>query len=155
MPACCSAIAVTGPAIPPPTIAALCVCVVMTEPSHGWLEEILAIPRNEFPEFPAALSFLPMLTPEKTAELLDRRRESLAHRLAERDAAISAARKDYELPRVALLETGYLHAVIEAELRWIDTVRAGLRDGSITWSPEELQAIARQWQPAPVTASRA
>jgi DNA-binding PadR family transcriptional regulator len=115
--------------------------------SRQWLEEILAIPRNEFPEFPAALSFLPMLTPEKTAELLDRRRESLAHRLAERDAAISAARKDFELPRVALLETGYLHAVIEAELRWIDTVRAGLRDGSITWSPEELQAIARQWQP--------
>jgi hypothetical protein len=60
--------------------------------------------------------------------------------------AINAARKDYELPRVALIETGYLHAVIEAELRWIDTVLAGLRDGAIAWSREELQAIAGQWR---------
>src|SRR6185369_5486183 len=28
-----------------------------------WMAEILTTPRNEFPEFPAALSFLPMLDP--------------------------------------------------------------------------------------------
>ena len=31
--------------------------------SRQWMAEILSTPRNEFPEFPAALSFLPMLTP--------------------------------------------------------------------------------------------
>src|SRR6185369_14172767 len=37
--------------------------------SRQWLDEILSTPRNEFPEFPAALSFLPMLTPEATRDL--------------------------------------------------------------------------------------
>ena len=29
-----------------------------------WMAEVLSTPRNEFPEFPAALSFIPLFTPE-------------------------------------------------------------------------------------------
>jgi hypothetical protein len=43
-----------------------------------------------------------------------------------------------------MLETEYLRAVTNAELQWVDAVLAGLRDGSITWSREELRAIAAQ-----------
>jgi DNA-binding PadR family transcriptional regulator len=106
--------------------------------SRQWMAEILSTVRNEFPEFPAALSFLPLLTPQATAELLEQRRASLQQRLAERAKVIEG----YQLPRVSLLETEYLRAVTEAELRWIDGVLAGIDDGSISWSREELE----QWQ---------
>ncbi len=113
--------------------------------SRQWMAEILATPRNEFPEFPAALSFLPMLTPQLTLDLFVKRRDLLAARLAERDAAIATAMQEYRLPRVTMLETEYLRAVTDAELRWLDSVIAGLRDGSIGWSREELASIAAQW----------
>jgi DNA-binding PadR family transcriptional regulator len=113
--------------------------------SRQWMDEILSTPRNEFPEFPAALSFLPMLTPEVTAELLGRRRELLVQRLAERDAAIATEVEGFAIPRVTMLETEYLRAVTNAELEWVDAVLTGLRDGSISWSREELRAIAAQW----------
>ena len=35
-----------------------------------WMAAVLSTPRNEFPEFPAGLSFIPLLTPESTRELL-------------------------------------------------------------------------------------
>jgi DNA-binding PadR family transcriptional regulator len=102
-----------------------------------WMAEVLSAPRNEFPEFPAALSFLPLLTPESVRELLKTRREHLKQRLAERDALIASA--GFRLPRATMLETEYLHAVTEAEIRWLDNVLAGLDDGSISWSPREMQ----------------
>jgi len=114
--------------------------------SRQWMAEILSTPRNEFPEFPAALSFLPMLTPDVTVDLLGKRRELLVQRLAERDAAIATALDGFAIPRVTLLETEFLRAVTDAELCWVDAVLAGLRDGSITWSREELRAIAAQWK---------
>lgn len=113
--------------------------------SRQWMAEILSTPRNEFPEFPAALSFLPMLTPQITMDLLAQRRELLVQRLTERDAAIATEVEGFQIPRVTMLETEYLRAVTNAELQWVDGVLAGLRDGSITWSREELQAIAAQW----------
>ena len=112
--------------------------------SRQWMAEILATPRNEFPEFPAALSFLPMLTPSETEELLATRRESLVQRLAERDAAIATELEGLELPRVTMLETEYLRAATQAELSWVDAVLAGLRDGSISWSRDELRAAAER-----------
>jgi DNA-binding PadR family transcriptional regulator len=114
--------------------------------SRQWMAEILSTPRNEFPELPAALSFLPMLTPDTTMELLGKRRELLVQRIAERDAAIATELEGFQIPRVTMLETEYLRAVTNAELHWVDAVLAGLRDGSITWSREQLQAIAAQWK---------
>ncbi|MFC4998451.1 PadR family transcriptional regulator [Dactylosporangium cerinum] len=110
--------------------------------SREWLVEILSTPRNEFPEFPAALSFVPMLSPRTTRDLLAARRDLLVQRLADREALVREA--GVELPRVSLLETEYLQAIIEAEIRWIDTVVAGLSDGSITWDQGQLQDAARR-----------
>jgi DNA-binding PadR family transcriptional regulator len=113
-----------------------------------WMDEILSTPRNEFPEFPAALSFLPLLTPAATAELLRKRKEHLAQLLVERDAELATELEGYELPRVAMLETEYLRAITKAELDWIDGVIAALADGSLSWSDEELRAVAGQWAPS-------
>jgi DNA-binding PadR family transcriptional regulator len=105
-----------------------------------WIAEVLSTPRNEFPEFPAALSFLPLVDPQAAAELLGTRRDLLAHRLADRDALVAQA--GVGLPQVSLLETEYLHAVVNAEIRWIDDVLTGLRDGSITWSATQMHDVA-------------
>lgn len=43
---------------------------------------------------------------------------------------------------MALLETEYLRRVTRAELDWIDEVRTGLGDGTLTWSREQLRAAA-------------
>jgi DNA-binding PadR family transcriptional regulator len=108
--------------------------------SRQWIAEMLSTPRDEFPEFPAALSFLPMISPQAALDLLAKRRERLAERIAEREALIAKA--GLELPRVTMLETEYFRAVIEAELAWIDAALEGLREGSITWNSEEMRTVS-------------
>ena len=76
-------------------------------PGSGWRRSCRP-PATSSRKFPAALSFLPLLTPRATAALLEPRRESLHRRLADRDAAIATALADYQLPRVTMLETEYL-----------------------------------------------
>jgi hypothetical protein len=105
-----------------------------------WMVDLLSTPRNEFPEFPVGLSFIPLETPESAHELLTARRQHLAQRLSERDALIASA--GFPLPRATMLETEYLHATTEAEIRWLDSVLAGLDDGSISWSPREMREAA-------------
>lgn len=105
-----------------------------------WMADALSSPRNEFPEFPAALSFIPLLTPAEALKLLTTRRDLLIERLAERDALI--ANVGFTLPRATMLETEYLHAVTDAEIRWLDNVLAGLQEGSITWSAREMHEAA-------------
>jgi hypothetical protein len=75
-----------------------------------------------------------------TRELLTTRRELLVKRLDERDALIAGA--GFPLPRATMLETEYLHATTEAEIRWLDSVLTGLDDGSISWSPREMREAA-------------
>ena len=101
--------------------------------SRQWLAEIISAPRNEFPEFPAALSFLMLLTPGTAGELLGHRRDLLAQRIADLDAELTAEFEGAPLPRVALVEIEYLHAVTSAELRWVTAIRQALADGSLTW----------------------
>src|SRR5919109_3888797 len=52
----------------------------------AWLREMLATPAREYPEFPAALAYLPLLTPEYARRQLERRAETLAAELARPDA---------------------------------------------------------------------
>jgi DNA-binding PadR family transcriptional regulator len=111
--------------------------------AQEWLGEILAAPRQEFPEFPAALSFLMMLTPEAIASALEQRRAELASALAALEAGIAASVQQ-GLPRIARLDDEYLRAVTEAELDWVSTVVEDLRAGALAWSAAELDAFAEQ-----------
>ena len=101
-----------------------------------WLAEILTTPRNEFPEFPAALSFVMLLPPETAGELLAQRRELLTKRIAELHLELrSEVEEGVPVPRFALLETEYQVAVAVAEAKWIDRVLHDLRTGTLTWTP--------------------
>ncbi|MFF0345578.1 PadR family transcriptional regulator [Kribbella sp. NPDC004875] len=100
-----------------------------------WLAEIITTPRNEFPEFPAALSFVMLVTPEVAGELLGQRRESLTKRIAELQLELRSQVDGEPIPRYALLETEYQVAVAVAEAKWIDGVLHDLRAGKLTWTP--------------------
>ncbi|TCC32405.1 PadR family transcriptional regulator [Kribbella sindirgiensis] len=100
-----------------------------------WLAEILTTPRNEFPEFPAGLSFVMLLPPETAGELLGQRRERLTKRIAELQLELRADVDGQPIPRFALLETEYQVAVAVAEAKWIDAVLHDLRTGTLSWTP--------------------
>jgi DNA-binding PadR family transcriptional regulator len=109
--------------------------------ARRWLEEMLAEPRQEYPEFPAALSHVLMLEPAELADVLDQRAQRLSSALAAFEAN-AAAESEQGLPRIATLEAEYQRAVLEAEASWVQSVIADLRSGKLTWSREELLAFA-------------
>jgi hypothetical protein len=104
----------------------------------AWLEEMLSVPRYEYPEFPAALSILMMVPPPRAMNLLENRRLLLQRRVAELDASLAAY--SGSLPRVSLVETEYLRAVMAAELAWVTEITGELRSGRPAWSEEDFQA---------------
>jgi DNA-binding PadR family transcriptional regulator len=108
--------------------------------ARDWLTEMLAAPRREFPQFPAALSFAMLLSPQATEAALTRRADILRERLGELEADL--ARYSGSLPRVTLLDDEYRRAMTAAELSWIDGLRADLRSGRLTWSKDQLAAQA-------------
>ena len=109
-----------------------------------WLADMLSTPRNEFPEFPAALSFVFGLTAEEALAALERRASLLRESLARLDRELAA---ESGPPRLFLLETEYLRAVTAAEISWVDGVVKDLRKSALTWSYEELTEIAKRFQP--------
>jgi DNA-binding PadR family transcriptional regulator len=113
-----------------------------------WLEQMLAVPRQEFPEFPAALSNLLMLGPAEALRVLEQRAERLAAQRADLEDGL-AAEAETGLPRVTLIESEYLHAMVSAEERWVRGVIDDLQDGNLTWSPEMLAAFQKPPAPAP------
>jgi DNA-binding PadR family transcriptional regulator len=107
--------------------------------AHNWLTDMVVRPRNEFPQFPAALSFLMMLTPDEARAALEQRASALRGQLRTIEADL--ANYAHTLPRVTLMDDEYQRAVIGAELAWIDGVVADLSTGVLTWSYEEFAAL--------------
>lgn len=107
-----------------------------------WLDEMLGVPKQEFPQFPAALASALMLAPGELAAALERRERAVAELLAGFDKELA----DERAPRVSLLETEYLRAVTEAEARWLRGVVEDLRAGRLTWSREGLEGAAAAFE---------
>jgi len=109
-----------------------------------WLVDMLSNPRNEFPQFPAALSFVFGLFPDEALAVLERRATLVRDHLAKlaRDLAGDSGPMP---PRVTLLETEFLRAVTAAELDWLSGVIADLRTGTLTWTHEELAETAQSF----------
>jgi DNA-binding PadR family transcriptional regulator len=104
-----------------------------------WLVGMLAEPRDEYPSFPAALSFAMILRPAEIADALAQRLTAVQARLAGLDAEL---RGNAMLPRVVQLETEFQRAVVETEASWLTKVIAELSSGTLTWSWEELASFA-------------
>lgn len=110
--------------------------------AHRWLVGMLAAPRNEYPDFPAALSFALGLDPGELASLLAQRLATVQARLAELDAQLEEARPT--APRIVLIESEYSRAVIGAEVDWLTSVVDDLRSGKLTWDHEKLAVQAAE-----------
>ena len=105
---------------------------------------MLSTPRNEFPELPAALSFLFGITPGEARAALERRAKLLREKVAELDRELQA---ESGPPRLFLVESEYLRAVTSAELEWVSGVVEDLRTGELTWSYDELAELVRHFLP--------
>jgi DNA-binding PadR family transcriptional regulator len=101
----------------------------------SWLREMLANVNSDFPEFPAAVSVLTLLTPDDARKQLEIRAEAVRKELGRLD---SEKPKAGELPRFFLLEDAYRTAVLEAELVWLQSVMSDLA----TESPMPAHALA-------------
>ena len=112
--------------------------------SREWLTDMLAQPRNEFPRFPAALSFIMLLPPDEAADVLQERADVLRGQLARIDAELQASTG---LPRAVLMDDEYQRAMLAAELAWVDGVVSDLAAGSLSWNYEQLEAAARRHLP--------
>ena len=108
-----------------------------------WLVDMLATPRNEFPEFPAALSFLMLLGPQEAAKCLADRARHLTGALQDLDQLLSE--HGQELPRVTLLETEFLRASTSAELDWVTGVVRDLGQGQLAWSDDDFAGASEAY----------
>jgi DNA-binding PadR family transcriptional regulator len=114
--------------------------------ARQWLDQMLATPNREYPEFPVALSHLLMVTPREALPVLEQRAGRLAQTRAGLEADLEA--QAGRLPRISALETEYLHAITAAEERWVRSVIDDLRAGRLTWSVEEMAAYAGTAEPS-------
>jgi DNA-binding PadR family transcriptional regulator len=105
-----------------------------------WMHDMLATPAQDFPEFPAALAFLPLLSPGDAAAQLGARAASLQSELARIEAAV-AGLADF-LPRVFVIEDEYRAAMLRAELSWVRSLAGQLTDGRLGWTEESIREFA-------------
>lgn len=109
---------------------------------RDWTADMLASPSRDYPEFPAALASLMVLSPEDVTAHLARRSADLRAALDEDRQAMTVVP---DLPRLFLLDEEYSIAVREAELRWVDGVLEALRSGELTWSEEWIKNVAEKF----------
>jgi len=107
-----------------------------------WVTDMLGTPRNEFPVFPAALSFAMLLSPDELRSALERRAADMRERLTEIEQTIETY--SASLPKISLLDDKYQRTMVAAELAWIDGVVADLRAGDLTWG-DDLAQIASSY----------
>jgi DNA-binding PadR family transcriptional regulator len=113
--------------------------------AQGWLSDMLARPRNEYPQFPAALSFIMLLSPAEAATALESRAAVLRGQLTSLEAELADVAF---LPRIVLMDDDYERTMLASELGWLDSVIAELRSGSLTWSFEEFAELLGELQPS-------
>jgi hypothetical protein len=102
----------------------------------------LSTPAPEFPEFPAAISFLPLLTPKDALRQLELRALALQAEIERLDKQCALASA---VPRLFLLEMELLRATYATERSWVASVVNDLRSGKLTWSKPWLRKIAAQF----------
>jgi len=107
-----------------------------------WMREMLSTPAREFPEFPAALAYLSLLTPEDARLQLEQRMQTLAEEVERIETQLGTAT---EVPRLFLVEMEYLLTVLKTELTWVKSIIDDLTTGRLTWNQEWLRAIAAQF----------
>ncbi|MFI6428639.1 PadR family transcriptional regulator [Rhodococcus oryzae] len=124
---------------------------------EAWMRELLSSPTKEYTQFLAALSFMPLLSPDVSVQLLRQRLARLDDRIGQLDATIAATASF--LPELFVVENQYELALLRAERDYVASLAARIADGSLGgvrgWRslhvrlakgpipPDELDAIFR------------
>lgn len=95
-----------------------------------WLSDLVRTPVKEFPQFEAALSFLPLLAPDDVARLLRMRAASVRTTLTSLETTVGEARRQ-GLPRIFALEAEYEIGLLRAELDFVVGLEASISDGTL------------------------
>lgn len=111
-----------------------------------WTVDMLTAPRRDFPEFVAALAYLPLIDPRAALTALGSRLADQRVELDRLRASLAMARPT--LPRLVLVETEYLIAHLEIDVAWLGALVDDLGSGRLTWDHAELVATAHRLDPA-------
>lgn len=93
-----------------------------------WLSDLVAVPDKEYLQFEAALALIGALAPDDVVVLLKRRCNGLEVEIGKNYAAVEQA-KEWNLPRLFLLEGEYVNTLLEAELAWVKGLIADIEGG--------------------------
>ena len=109
--------------------------------------------KQDYPEFEAALSFLPALPPNDVVALLEERAQLLEIELAEMGSARELVEKQ-RLPRLFWVEAEFRMLLREAELAYVRTLAAEIASGSLEgiewWREVHERTDDPVWPPSPV-----
>jgi DNA-binding PadR family transcriptional regulator len=97
----------------------------------SFLRALLQNPEKEYPRFAAGLSFVARLPPDEVVSLLSDRVGQLKHRVDHERAELDAARSE-GINDLYLIEISYSVAMIDAELAWLESAQASIKDGRLT-----------------------
>jgi DNA-binding PadR family transcriptional regulator len=98
---------------------------------RDWLDAMIRTPAREYPEFPAALSFLPSLSPGEALDALTGRIAHLEQQLASLEDELRQG--STFLARLFLIESEYQRQVLAAELDYVKNLVDDLRTEEISW----------------------
>jgi DNA-binding PadR family transcriptional regulator len=102
-----------------------------------WLREMLSTPAQEFNEFPAAVSLLPLLPPDDVLRQLQVRETKLLDQLQVIDQELQA--HGSTLARLFLLESEYKRLMLETELNWVRGIMRDLASGDLLWDQDWMR----------------
>lgn len=85
-----------------------------------WLSDLLAVPVKEYLQFEAAMSLMPVLSPDVVIRLLEVRRTRLDAEIASNDGIMSAM-ADHGMPYLWTIEVDYVQTLRRAEREFVQT----------------------------------
>lgn len=99
-----------------------------------WLWDLTSEPATEYPAFAAPLMFIYSLGRDRAMAALFQRAARLEAEISASDAFVRAYKQEAPgFPRIFAIEDEYAQAMRRAELAWVRTVVAELRDGTFPW----------------------
>lgn len=107
----------------------------------AWLRAMLAEREAEFPQFPAALAYIALLTPDDARQQLEQRMRKLDAEIERIDGQLAGAAA---VPRLFLIEVEYVLSILQTELAWVTSVVADLDTGRLTWNADWVREDAAQ-----------
>lgn len=109
--------------------------------AFDWTVEMLTQPRKDFPEFTAALAYLPLITPAVAVDALRRRAADLRATLTEMDA--KCAEVTEFLPRLVLVEAEYMMAHLRVDIDWIESLIKDIETDNLGWNEESFRKLKK------------